>query len=199
MAARPTYQTEPAALCELIWDQGSITALQMMRIAAWKSARGLASLTLNSEEAIRTWTESALSAIRPWRDADVLVQDVDWIAWREAAAMAIGSKRKGTGLLALDGFGYPMASAFLALLAPSAFPVIDRWTVKALYGAATGNFQRSLVYVHFAQTLASHAVRFPWARTIHQVDQAVMAAALGCAHDERPCECLPFPVTRFPS
>jgi hypothetical protein len=181
MAARPTYQTEPAALCELIWDQGSITALQMMRIAAWKSARGLASLT------------------RPWRDADVLVQDVDWIAWHEAAAMAIGSKRKGTGLLALDGFGYPMASAFLALLAPRAFPVIDRWTVKALYGAATGNYQRSLVYVHFAQTLASHAVRFPWARTIHQVDQAVMAAALGCAHDERPCECLPFPVTRFPS
>jgi len=148
MAARPTYQTEPAALRELIWDQGSITALQMMRIAAWKSARGLASLTLNS---------------------------------------------------ALDGFGYPMASAFLTLLAPSAFPVIDRWTVKALYGAATGNYQRSLVYVHFAQTLTSHAVRFPWAKTIHQVDQAVMAAAMGCVHDERPCECLPFPVTRFPS
>lgn len=146
MRARPSYQHEPFHLREAIWSRGYMTALQMLRIAAWKSARGLALLTLNDEDLIRLRTADAFDAIRPWRAADVLNAPVDWDAWREMVAHAVGSKQGQTGLLALEGVGYPMASAFLALLAPAAFPVIDRWAVHGVYGPTIGNYQTSLVH-----------------------------------------------------
>lgn len=168
----------------------------MFRVAAWKSARGLPSLTLNTEDAIATRTAAAISAIAPWRDSNVLKGEVDWCAWRNAAATAIGSKADRTGLLGLEGFGYPMASAFLSFLIPAAFPVIDRWTVEAVYGAAivrkTGIWHRSRVYVHFAQELVERQDSFANAQNIHRVDQAVMNRAMACAHGERPCVCYPY-------
>ena len=57
--------------------------------------------------------------------------------WRSRPRLA-GRARKavpsGTGLLRLSGVGYPRATSFLAFLAPAALPVIDQWTVKAIYG-----------------------------------------------------------------
>ena len=176
-----------------------MTALQMLRIAAWKSARGLASLTLNDEDSIRLRTANAMDAIRPWRSTDVLRDPVDWAAWREAVARAVGWKQRQTGLLALDGVGYPMASAFLALLAPAAFPVIDRSAVHGVYGSPIGNYQTSLAYTDFARALAARGEYFPSARTIHELDQAVMTAAMNCSHHRRPCECLPFDQADFPT
>ena len=198
MRARPSYQHEPFHLREAIWSRGYMTALQMLRIAAWKSARGLASLTLNDEDLIRLRTADAFDAIRPWRAADVLNAPVDWDAWREMVAHAVGSKQGQTGLLALEGVGYPMASAFLALLAPAAFPVIDRWAVHGVYGPTIGNYQTSLVYTDFAQALAARRGCFATANTIHELDQAVMTAAMNCSHDLRPCDCLPFVPADFP-
>ncbi|MCX8495937.1 MAG: hypothetical protein ORN51_07120 [Akkermansiaceae bacterium] len=194
LMAGKRYQVEPGEeFREQIWERGHLTALQMFRIAAWKSARGLASLTLNSEKAIRGSTAAAITTIRPWRKSDVICGEVDWSDWLETVATAIGSKRDRRGLLALEGFGYPMASAFLSFLAPGAFPVIDRWTVQAVYGASVaskpGIWQRSSAYAHFAEQLASRRTEFPEAPNIHRLDQAVMNKAIGCKHGNRPCDC----------
>ena len=89
--AGKSYQDEPGDdIRESIWESGRLSALQMFRGAAWKSARGLASLTLNTEEAIASRTAAAISAITPWRETNVLRGEVDWHAWRNAAATAIG-------------------------------------------------------------------------------------------------------------
>jgi hypothetical protein len=62
------YQDEPDDdFRELVWDSGCFSPLQMFRLAAWKSAQGLASLTLNSEDAIVSTTGEAITAIVPWR------------------------------------------------------------------------------------------------------------------------------------
>lgn len=107
VARRPRYQDEPTELAPLIWDQGSITPLQVMRIAAWKSARGLASLTLNSEEELRARTELLVRTLLPWRHIDVLEHASDastiWAEWTEAVRTAVGSKRAGTGMLGSCG------------------------------------------------------------------------------------------------
>lgn len=196
MSGRPKYQEEPAELRGPIWESGVIAPLQLMRIAAWKSARGLASLTLNREDEIKSRSADLLAAIEPFRDVDVIREQLDseeWERWRQAVATGVGSKQNGTGVLGLDGFGYPMASALLALLAPTAFPVIDRWTVKAVYGSASGNYQRSVVYADFTRHLVELAsAHYPEAAHVHQVDQLIMNAAMDCKHDHHPCECLPF-------
>ncbi|WP_156656010.1 hypothetical protein [Mycobacterium sp. 852002-51971_SCH5477799-a] len=194
--AGKSYQEEPGDdIRESIWETGRLSALQMFRVAAWKSARGLPSLTLNTEDAIATRTAAAMSAIASWRDRNVLKEEVDWGVWRSAAATAIGSKADRTGLLGLEGFGYPMASAFLSFLVPTAFPVIDRWTVEAVYGAnivkKTGVWHRSRVYAHFAQELVERQDLFADAQNIHRVDQTVMNRAMACRHSERPCVCYP--------
>jgi hypothetical protein len=76
-------------------------------------------------------------------------------------------------------------------------PVIDRWTVKAVYGTAPGNFQRSRVYADFARHLVQHASHYSTAENIHQVDQEIMNAAMTCRH-EPPCDCLPFAPVAMP-
>jgi hypothetical protein len=191
------YQDEPGDdIREAIWRRGRLTALEMFRVAAWKSAQGLASLTLNTEDAIASRTGAAIGAITPWRETNVLGDQVDWRDWRNGAASAIGSKADRTGLLGLEGFGYPMASAFLSFLIPKAFPVIDRWTVEAVYGAGvarrTGAWQQSRVYTHFAQELVQRQDDFADAPNIHRVDQAVMNRAMPCSHLGRPCVCYPY-------
>lgn len=181
---------------EQIWTRGHFSALELFRLAAWKSAQGLASLTLNTEEAIACRTSAAMEVIAPWRETDVLRSEVDWRAWSDTASTAIGSKREHTGLLGLEGFGYPMASAFLSYLVPAAFPVIDRWAVKAVYGSSVaqsaGVWHRWLVYAHFGQQLVNRQGDFPDAPNIHRVDQAVMNRAMNCSHRERPCACFPY-------
>ncbi|WP_310773394.1 hypothetical protein [Mycobacterium sp. Z3061] len=195
--AGQSYQEEPGQdIRESIWERGQWSALQMFRVAAWKSARGLAPLSLNSEDAIASRSAAAISAIAPWRETDLLREQIDWDAWRECAATAIGSKPDRTGLLGLEGFGYPMASAFLSFLLPAVFPVVDRWTIEAVYGAEAAKkarlWHRSRVYAHFAQNLANRQNHFAGAPNIHRLDQAVMNLAMACRHHERPCRCYPF-------
>jgi hypothetical protein len=97
-----------------------------------------------------------------------------------------------------------MATAFLAILAPKSFPVIDRWAVRAVYGHDSGDYHRSRVYADFTQELATRAApHYPNALTVHALDQAVMNAAMAaaqkCDHAVRPCECLPFVPAAFPA
>lgn len=206
---KPEYQTESDdELRELIWNAGRITPLQLFRIAAWKSAKGLAPISLNSEELIADVTAATLATIAPYRDVDALRDDVDWGAWESAAATAIGRSSKGrssagTGLLALSGFGYAMSTAFLSWLAPAAFPVMDKWTNLAVFGRGLGQrWERAAVYSVFAQRLgvvAPELVEWDTRPTIHQVDVAVMNAMIGCAHPRDECTCVPFSAVGLPT
>ena len=208
MSEKP-YQRCPDELRDPIWNAGRFTAHQFFRVAAWKSAQGLGLLTLNSEAEIAEGTENAIAAIRGWRNTNILTEAVDWEAWNLAVATAIGRKGEpgeavpsGTGLLRLSGVGYPRATSFLAFLAPAAFPVIDQWTVKAIYGDQVyrnGKWRRAAVYKHFTNELVSNAHHFPSCSTVHRVDQMVMDIAMECerkyGHVTRPCSCYP---TRWP-
>ena len=77
--AKPRYQTEPTELTTSILQQGFITPLQLFRIVAWKSAKGMANLTLNSEIEIRERTARVIELARTWEGVDVLKQAVGGI------------------------------------------------------------------------------------------------------------------------
>ena len=54
-------ETVPKTVPEAAWARGHLTPLEFLRIAAWKSARGLGWLSLNAEGAIEQRTEAAIS------------------------------------------------------------------------------------------------------------------------------------------
>ena len=191
LASKPAYQAEPSDdFVQAIWKRGRITPLEFFRIAAWKSAKGLASLSLNSEAVFAQSTSAALIALTPLRDVDVCRERIDWDEWQTVAAGAIGSKLRGTGLLGLRGVGYPMATAIVCILAPRAFPVMDRWAITALAGDAAGTsarWHRAAVYRQYAELLAtSTSALFDDAESIHARDKKVMD--LGSLGTERPSD-----------
>ena len=196
--AKPAYQREPEELRDKIWDSGLITPLQLFRIVAWKSAKGLAPVSLNSEKDIERWTSNALEATASWRTINVLTDTIDWNEWEHAAGTAIGASKeavgdsKKSGLLALDGVGYPVASAILAFLLPKAFPVIDKWTVLGVYGPGAKNWKRKVVYRNFTERLVEVALHFPDCTSIHEVDKAVMNTVINCPNEDERWTCLPF-------
>jgi hypothetical protein len=92
-----------------------------------------------------------------------------------------------------------VASAILSLLAPQAFPVIDRWAVMAIYGRTPNNFHTASFYRHYTEQLVGIGHHYPDCTTVHQLDQAVMNAAMRCTHGTRPCECMPFLAAQLPA
>jgi hypothetical protein len=196
--AKPAYQREPEELRDEIWAAGQITPLQLFRIVAWKSAKGLAPVSLNSEDDIKRWTSNALEATSSWRTTNVLTDTIDWSEWEHAAGTAIGASKqavgdsKKSGLLALEGVGYPVASAILALLLPKSFPVIDKWTILGVVGPGAKNWQRKVVYRNFTERLVEVAHHFPDCTSIHEVDKAVMNTVIDCPNEDERWTCLPF-------
>lgn len=175
--SKPSYQQRPPdEMRESIWDQGWITPWQLFRIVAWKSAKGLAWLSLNDERQIIAATAAAVQTLAPWREVDVTGSGIDWRSWEAAARTAIGSKNARTGLLALDGVGYPVATAVLAFLAPAAFPVMDRWAVQGVFGKTVAKgtaWHRGAAYRAYAEELATCPALAGFGN-VHQRDQHVM-------------------------
>ncbi len=198
MRRRPDYQMEPIELADSIWDAKVITPLQLHRIVAWKSAQGLAWVTLNSEKEIQLRSMECMDAIADWREADVVGAGTEWERWESSVRLATGSKQPPRGLLGLRGVRYPVASAVLSILAPKAFPVIDRWGTKAIYGREINSFRSVSFYRHYAQQLVAVRDLYPDCNTIHEIDVAVMNAARDCRHDARPCACMPFEAVAVP-
>ena len=199
---RPEYQTETTDdMRDSIWAAGEIAPLELFRIAAWKSARGLASLTLNSEVTIRRTTSEALERMDVLRTVDVVAGAVDWEEWTTLTRSVVGSKSAGSGLLGLAGVGYPMASALLAYLAPRVWPVLDKWTVLAIFGDDAGlRSQRAIAYAAFTRRLRELApLHYTDCVTIHQVDQAVMNAIMGCQEPRDACSHVPYPPIPVPT
>lgn len=196
---RPDYQTEPKELREVIWSAGTIMPLQLFRIVAWKSAQGLAWVTLNNENDIALRSTECLQALVDWRTADICEPTANWENWESAVRDAIGTRQPPKGLQGLNGVRYPVASAILAILAPQAFPVVDRWAIKAVYGRQISDFHTVAFYRDFTEQLVRISAYYPHCNTIHEVDQAVMNAARMCSHPDRDCGCLPFKAVAAPT
>jgi len=116
--AKPGFQTEPIELRNAILARGHIEPWELLRICAWKSAKGLAWLTLNTEDEIRNYTREAITALNAsGGTTDVLngsLSEDDWNAWETKAGELIGAEAKHggpSGLLRLHGVGYPVATA----------------------------------------------------------------------------------------
>jgi hypothetical protein len=166
-----------------------MTVTEVFRVAAWKSVKGMGPLTQNTEEQIESVTGEAMECLLDLRGKSAINDDGNayWTLWHETAARSIGSKHSPkSGLLRLDGVGYPMATAILAILDPEVWPVIDRWSVDTVFGfRADGRsqtprlWQRAVAYTAFSCHLGSSGPRFwPSAKTIHDLDQAAMRASM---------------------
>lgn len=164
-----------------IWTRGYLTGFDLCRIGAWKSAQSVALLTVNDESQIEVVTRESLTAIKKFRNVDVVNEAVDWSSWRVAVSTAIGQSRKkpATGLLSLYGVGHPMATALLAVMAPTAFPVLDRWAVSQVFGVTPAEGRESKWhsadnYMDYCRRLATDRRNELRAMNVHRRDQWMM-------------------------
>jgi hypothetical protein len=187
--ARKKYQEEIGLdVVQRIWDRGFLTGFELLRIGAWKSAKSIALLTVNEEDQIELVTKVALTALNNYRSVNVVVDPIDWDDWRETVALAIGRsgsrKQPPSGLLSLHGIGYPMATAILATVAPTAFPVLDKWAISGAFDitpteAAKSKWHRSEFYAEYCKRLATDGRHeFKDLRSVHQRDQWLMNMAM---------------------
>jgi hypothetical protein len=188
---RPPFQVEPTDLVDEIMARGHITPWELFKIVSWKSAKGVAWLSLNSEEEIEDVTRETVDALKEWQGPqDVISAKMtfeDWDSGQADVAQILGadkSRTKGgnsTGLLRLHGVGYPVATAILALLKPKIFPVMDRWAVVTIFeeGSSRKQWQRSAVYRAYAERLVNPDCpaleRFT---TLRERDKAAMNASM---------------------
>ena len=172
------YQRRPDEVADEAWQRGYLTALELFRVAAWKSAKALAQLTLNSESDIKRTTTQAIDGIRPWKGKPMLAVDDDacWDAWRQTANSVIGIQDQ-TGLLALEGVGYRVATAILVILDPEVWPVIVRWATQTVFGKPLGWYGVAR-YAAYTRHLANvgHPC-WPEEPSIHALDQRAMRTA----------------------
>ena len=105
------YQRRPSEVAVAAWARGHMTALELFRVAA-------------------------IEAINPWRGQTVssLTSNAMWEDWCETARHAIGASASHSGLLGLEGVGYPMATAILDILDSGVWPVMGRWAAMTVFG-----------------------------------------------------------------
>lgn len=162
---KPRYQDEPTELVGEILSRGYIKAWELFRIVSWKSAKGVAWLSLNSEEEIESQTAETIGHLRNWSLADDVMTggltQENWDEWQTATGLIIGAHRTrtkdgiGTGLLRIQGVGYPVATAILGLLKPNIFPVMDKWAVETVFGPGSSRrrWQHKAAYRAYAERL----------------------------------------------
>src|ERR1700731_3508265 len=66
------YQVRPDEIAASAWNRGYLTPLELLRLAAWKTGKGLGHLTVNSEHEIESRTKAAIDIIRPWKGRRVV-------------------------------------------------------------------------------------------------------------------------------
>lgn len=186
---RKKFQSEISQdFANRIWTRGHLTGFDLCRIGAWKSALSVALLTVNEESQIEVVTRESLNAIKEFRDVDVVNDAVDWNLWSFAASTAIGQNRRRptTGLLSLYGIGYPMATAIMAVLAPMAFPVLDRWAVSQVFGVTPDEGRKRRwhsadIYMDYCRRLATDSRTEFNALNVHKRDQWMMNQGISAA------------------
>lgn len=190
MAMQPKFQDEPEELVAEIFSLGYITPWNLFKIVSWKSARGLAWLSLNTEEEIRFVTEELVDGLRQLPEtANVLskpMNEEDWNEWQRLAGELVGAVGKKnvqpSGLLRLQGVGYPVATAILGLLKPNVFPVMDRWAVETIFGYGAGRktwqWHTKVAYRRYTERLVNPECEFlDEIKTLRKRDIAAMNAS----------------------
>lgn len=190
VATQPKFHDEPEELVAEIFSLGHITPWNLFKIVSWKSARGLAWLSLNTEEEIRSVTEELVDGLRQLSETEnVLIQSMneeDWNEWQRLAGELVGAVGKTnvqpSGLLRLQGVGYPVATAVLGLLKPNVFPVMDRWAVETIFGDGAGRktwlWHTKAAYRRYAERLVNPECEFlKEFKTLRERDIAAMNAA----------------------
>ena len=159
------YQREPGHLAPLIMERGFITPWELFKIVTWKSAKGVAWLSLNTEDEIVSCTKETVAGLKSWSGpSDLLNSEMTeeyWDIWEAKAGELIGADKAHaesgipSGLLRLHGVGYPVATAVLGLLMPKVFPVMDKWAVETIFGtgASRKRWQTKAKYREYTQLL----------------------------------------------
>lgn len=189
MRKRPVYQARPSEITRKAWERGYIEAFELTRIAAWKNARSVATITLNEPEHIEACTRAAIAVVRPWRGraASQSCADSYWTKWQKTANSAIGwvktSQAPASGLLSLQGVGYPMASAILDILDPDVWPIIGKWAVKTVFGAFPPPRYTAARYAAYAKHLVTEGAQH-WGAdlSIHKLDERAQQASMQDGH-----------------
>ena len=186
------YQEEPVFLVDGILERGCISPWELLRIVSWKSAKGVALLSLNTEAEIVELTSEAVRDLTTWSWPygalmDGNLNDEAWTLWEEWVGQVIGVDQKhsksgeATGLLRLHGVGYPVATAILAFLKPEVFPVMDKWAVETIFGegASRKRWQRKSKYREYAQLLVNPQIEeLQKVATLRGRDQKAMQLAM---------------------
>lgn len=184
---RPLYQDEPTDLASGIFERGYITPWELFKIVTWKSAKGVAWLSLNDENEIISCTKETITGLKLWSGPDNILEtemtDELWDLWEVKAGELIGaderwtSDRTASGLLRLHGIGFPVATAILSLLKPGVFPVMDRWAVESIFGIGESRrrWQTKAKYRAYAERLVNpEIVELRDLRTLRERDKAAM-------------------------
>ena len=186
------YQEEPVFLVDEILERGYISPWELLKIVSWKSAKGVALLSLNTEAEIVELTSEAVRDLTTWSWPygaliDRNMNDEAWTLWEEWVGQVIGADQKlsksgeATGLLRLHGVGYPVATAILAFLKPEVFPVMDKWAVETIFGegASRKRWQRKSKYREYAQLLVNPQIEeLQKVATLRGRDQKAMQLAM---------------------
>ncbi len=181
------YQYYPVGVCRRAWACGFVSAHDALRVAAWKQARIPAAMSVNPPLQIERVTAAAMAKLRAsgcqhWQPFGNQAPAF-WQSYEDLVRDVVGAKSGRTGLYALDGLGYPMASAILCVLDPTMFPVIDQHAVRAIFGTepdgsdfGTKKWYCARVYAAYARHLAT-VVHNQWpAHTFHRLDVEAMRA-----------------------
>ena len=186
------YREEPVFLVDEILERGYISPWELLKIVSWKSAKGVALLSLNTEAEIVELTSEAVRDLTTgsWPYGALMdgnLNDEAWTLWEEWVGQVIGAdqmhseSRRATGLLRLHGVGYPVATAILAFLKPEVFPVMDKWAVETIFGesASRKRWQRKSKYREFAQLLVNPQIEdLQKVETLRGRDQKAMQLAM---------------------
>ena len=186
------YREEPVFLVDEILERGYISPWELLKIVSWKSAKGVALLSLNTEAEIVELTSETVRDLTTWSWPygaliDGNMNDEAWTLWEEWVGQVIGAdqmhseSRRATGLLRLHGVGYPVATAILAFLKPEVFPVMDKWAVETIFGesASRKRWQRKSKYREFAQLLVNPQIEdLQKVETLRGRDQKAMQLAM---------------------
>jgi hypothetical protein len=186
------YQEEPVFLVNGILERGYISPWELLKIVSWKSAKGVAFLSLNTEAEIIEFTSETVRDLTTWfwpygALIDGNMNDEAWNLWEEWVGQVIGAdqkrseSRRATGLLRLHGVGYPVATAILAFLKPEVFPIMDKWAVETIFGegASRKRWQHKAKYREYAQLLVNPQIEeLKQVATLRGRDQKAMQIAI---------------------
>lgn len=170
--SRKRYQVEPVSLRDAIWERGHITAWELVKILAWKSAIAPAAASVETEDRVVAVTGAMVQHLLPLRDVDVAAVWQDRDRWEAAVELTRVAISRESGLRQLAGIRIATASAVLTILNPRLWPVIDRLALTAAgLSSAFGNVRDDFgVYRRYWEHLASQRAEAGERRTIHELD-----------------------------